>query len=107
MCVISTALIACGPTPEAARRITTARPQSIRMLDPPAFTSVAGPARSGWGIGVPVPSKMTSIAPPSALRIRSQYGGRGQRSFYFVEIRLIRELDAVLKGRAGAPAEFG
>src|SRR4051794_1669263 len=44
------------------RRMTTPRPQSTSTVAPPARTSVDGPARSGLGIGLPVPSKVTSTA---------------------------------------------
>ena len=51
-----------APTPTAVLRRSTPRPQSKRKLWPPAWTSVDGPARSGSGIGLPVPRTMTSSA---------------------------------------------
>src|SRR5262249_51634871 len=54
-----------APTPTAAARCNTPRPQSTRNACPPARTRVDGPARFGSGIGLPVPSRVISIMVPS------------------------------------------
>ena len=50
-----------APTPTAAARCSTPRPQSTRNTCPPARTRVDGPARFGSGMGLPVPSNVISI----------------------------------------------
>ena len=60
-CVSSTADRPMGSTPAAVRRMTTPRPQSTSSVASPARTRVAGPARSGFGSGLPVPRRVTSM----------------------------------------------
>ena len=64
-CVTSTAPNIGGSTPAAASRMSTPRPQSTRIVDPAERTSVAGPARFGSGIGLPVPNSV--ICMPDVL----------------------------------------
>src|ERR671930_234569 len=47
-------------TPSWASRMAAPRPASIKSFWSPASTSVLVPNRSGLGIGVPVPSKVTT-----------------------------------------------
>ena len=54
-----------APTPTAAARINTPRPQSTRKVCPPARTNVEGPARRGSTMGLPVPRRVTSIMRPN------------------------------------------
>src|SRR5579872_399104 len=70
MCVINTAVSAGGGTPAPVSRMTTPRPQSIRMFAFPARTRLAGPARVALGIGEPVPSRMTSTSGADRTRLR-------------------------------------
>src|SRR3954468_936264 len=52
------------------RRIGAPRPTSITSRRPAASTNVLGPNRSGEGIGLPVPSRVTvmlPLAPPTPL----------------------------------------
>ncbi|CFE46556.1 Uncharacterised protein [Mycobacterium tuberculosis] len=58
--VSSTADNPAAPTPTAAARCSTPRPQSTRNACAPARTRVDGPARSGSGMGLPVPSNVIS-----------------------------------------------
>ena len=74
-----------APTPTAAARIKTPRPQSTRKNCSPARTRVDGPARLASTIGLPVPSRVTSImcacipsgaAANSGCRLRPIHGLR-------------------------------
>lgn len=57
-CVTNTALNIGGSSPAPASRMSTPRPQSTRIAAPSERTSVDGPARSGSGIGLPVPNSV-------------------------------------------------
>ena len=59
--VSSSAVRLAAPTPAAAARMSTPRPQSTRKACPPAVTKVDGPARFGSTIGLPVPRRVISI----------------------------------------------
>ena len=79
--VSSSAVKLLAPTPIAAVRCCTPRPQSTRKVCPPARTSVDGPARRGSGIGLPVPSRVTSIMGPGIPVGRQRCGAiRGRRT---------------------------
>src|SRR6202011_3224693 len=71
-CVRSSAVRALAPTPTAVARCRTPRPQSTSSVWPPARSSVEGPARSGSGMGLPVPSRMTSIMSSGMSQQRSE-----------------------------------
>src|SRR5690606_9444900 len=60
----STAESCAGNSRAAARRMAAPRPASTRTIVAPARTRVDGPARSGSGIGLPVPRTVTCTSGP-------------------------------------------
>src|SRR3954452_22199818 len=92
-----------APTPTAAARINTPRPQSRRKVCPPARTNVEGPARLGSTMGLPAPRRMTSIMRPNVKPRGSGFsadgrnvavaGGRGYGGIVaFAAARHLREI---------------
>src|SRR6478609_2266652 len=75
-------------TPALQSCTMTPRPASIRMFSSPSLISVVVAMRRGSGRGPPVPSRMTSMAPPPGADLFGRYsrfeafgeasgGGRG------------------------------
>ena len=71
--VSSSAVRPLAPAPTAVNLCCTPRPQSTRNVCPPARTSVAGPARRASGMGLPVPSSVTSIMGPGIPAVNVRY----------------------------------